>query len=133
MAENPQSRYEKSLGLLTTKFVNLLQKASGGVLDLKIVSKQCCAMNNAESNFNSTGSRFARCQAKAEDIRHHERARRHRSHREKEQKQHTMEVRTILTTITCKYNRVSFVVDRLLTRNLCLVAIHKSLQIECHI
>ena len=32
-----QSRYEKSLGLLTTKFVNLLQSSSGGVLDLKKV------------------------------------------------------------------------------------------------
>jgi transcription factor E2F4/5 len=29
------SRYEKSLGLLTTKFVNLLQSSSGGILDLK--------------------------------------------------------------------------------------------------
>lgn len=38
MAENSQSRFEKSLGLLTTKFVNLLQKSAGGVLDLKIVS-----------------------------------------------------------------------------------------------
>ena len=35
-AEN--SRFEKSLGLLTTKFVSLLQEAEGGVLDLKIVS-----------------------------------------------------------------------------------------------
>ena len=32
-----QSRYEKSLGLLTTKFVNLLQSSSGGILDLKKV------------------------------------------------------------------------------------------------
>ena len=39
MADVASSRYEKSLGLLTTKFVNLLQKANGGVLDLKIVSK----------------------------------------------------------------------------------------------
>lgn len=31
-------RYEKSLGLLTTRFVSLLQKAKDGVLDLKIVS-----------------------------------------------------------------------------------------------
>ncbi|CAK9294892.1 unnamed protein product [Gordionus sp. m RMFG-2023] len=29
------SRYEKSLGLLTTKFVNLLQEAKDGILDLK--------------------------------------------------------------------------------------------------
>ncbi|XP_044754828.1 transcription factor E2F5 isoform X2 [Coccinella septempunctata] len=35
MSESSQSRFEKSLGLLTTKFVNLLQKSAGGVLDLK--------------------------------------------------------------------------------------------------
>lgn len=35
--ENQHSRFEKSLGLLTTKFVNLLQKSAGGVLDLKMV------------------------------------------------------------------------------------------------
>lgn len=33
------SRFEKSLGLLTTKFVTLLQEADGGILDLKIVSQ----------------------------------------------------------------------------------------------
>ncbi|CAH0554590.1 unnamed protein product [Brassicogethes aeneus] len=38
MAENQQSRFEKSLGLLTTKFVNLLQKSHGGVLDLKLAA-----------------------------------------------------------------------------------------------
>lgn len=38
MSECPQSRFEKSLGLLTTKFVNLLQKSAGGILDLKVVS-----------------------------------------------------------------------------------------------
>lgn len=32
------SRHEKSLGLLTTKFVSLLQEAKDGVLDLKAVS-----------------------------------------------------------------------------------------------
>ena len=31
------SRFEKSLGLLTTRFVNLLQEAEDGVLDLKVV------------------------------------------------------------------------------------------------
>jgi len=31
------SRFEKSLGLLTTKFVQLLQAADFGVLDLKVV------------------------------------------------------------------------------------------------
>ena len=34
------SRHEKSLGLLTTKFVSLLQEAPDGVLDLKVVSLQ---------------------------------------------------------------------------------------------
>lgn len=31
------SRHEKSLGLLTTRFVSLLQDAKDGVLDLKLV------------------------------------------------------------------------------------------------
>ena len=35
------SRHEKSLGLLTTKFVTLLQEAKDGVLDLKAVSALC--------------------------------------------------------------------------------------------
>ncbi|KAL3268223.1 hypothetical protein HHI36_007347 [Cryptolaemus montrouzieri] len=38
MSEVCQSRFEKSLGLLTTKFVNLLQKSAGGVLDLKLAA-----------------------------------------------------------------------------------------------
>ena len=38
MAETTPSRHEKSLGLLTTKFVSLLQEAKDGVLDLKVVS-----------------------------------------------------------------------------------------------
>ncbi|XP_041048669.1 transcription factor E2F4 isoform X2 [Carcharodon carcharias] len=41
MAESlPQtpSRHEKSLGLLTTKFVSLLQEAKDGVLDLKVAA-----------------------------------------------------------------------------------------------
>ena len=37
-APNTPSRHEKSLGLLTIKFVNLLQEAHDGVLDLKVVS-----------------------------------------------------------------------------------------------
>ena len=32
-----QSRHEKSLGLLTTKFVDMLKSAEGGILDLKKV------------------------------------------------------------------------------------------------
>uniref|UniRef100_A0AAY4BTL6 E2F/DP family winged-helix DNA-binding domain-containing protein n=1 Tax=Denticeps clupeoides TaxID=299321 RepID=A0AAY4BTL6_9TELE len=33
--QGPSSRHEKSLGLLTSKFVTLLQEAKDGVLDLK--------------------------------------------------------------------------------------------------
>ncbi len=33
------SRFEKSLGLLTSKFVTLLQEAPDGLLDLKLVSE----------------------------------------------------------------------------------------------
>ena len=35
---NTPSRHEKSLGLLTTKFVSLLETAENGILDLKVVS-----------------------------------------------------------------------------------------------
>lgn len=38
MQPTTPSRHEKSLGLLTTKFVTLLQEAKDGVLDLKAVS-----------------------------------------------------------------------------------------------
>ena len=37
MDSSTPSRHEKSLGLLTTKFVSLLQEAKDGVLDLKVV------------------------------------------------------------------------------------------------
>ncbi|CAK8672578.1 unnamed protein product [Clavelina lepadiformis] len=37
---NPVSRHEKSLGLLTTKFVGLLKNAQNGVLDLKVAADQ---------------------------------------------------------------------------------------------
>lgn len=40
MSDTPSSRFEKSLGLLTTKFVNLLQNSNGGVLDLKVAADQ---------------------------------------------------------------------------------------------
>merc|ERR1711947_24697 len=35
---DPNSRFEKSLGLLTTRFVNLLQEAEDGILDLKVAA-----------------------------------------------------------------------------------------------
>lgn len=37
------SRHEKSLGVLTMKFVSLLQQAEDGVLDLKMVSQTAAA------------------------------------------------------------------------------------------
>lgn len=64
MGENQQSRFEKSLGLLTTKFVNLLQKSTGGVLDLKLASIMSDQFSNekTEKNFTFfTGSRFTSC------------------------------------------------------------------------
>merc|ERR1712117_552039 len=35
---DPNSRFEKSLGLLTTRFVTLLQEAEDGILDLKLAA-----------------------------------------------------------------------------------------------
>ncbi|XP_022341121.2 transcription factor E2F5-like isoform X1 [Crassostrea virginica] len=40
MDSSTPSRHEKSLGLLTTKFVSLLQEAKDGVLDLKVAADQ---------------------------------------------------------------------------------------------
>ena len=42
MADHAPSRHEKSLGLLTTRFVSLLQQADDGVLDLKQVCVEYC-------------------------------------------------------------------------------------------
>lgn len=39
-SDQAPSRHEKSLGLLTTKFVSLLQEAKDGVLDLKVAADQ---------------------------------------------------------------------------------------------
>ena len=64
------SRFEKSLGLLTTRFVNLLQEAEDGVLDLKVVSD----MRSLKClNFPTLiiGSRHPQCQTEEEDLWHH--------------------------------------------------------------
>eukprot|EP00096_Caligus_rogercresseyi_P014340 TRINITY_DN6830_c0_g1_i1.p1 TRINITY_DN6830_c0_g1~~TRINITY_DN6830_c0_g1_i1.p1 ORF type:complete len:369 (+),score=131.89 TRINITY_DN6830_c0_g1_i1:104-1210(+) len=37
-ASDPGSRFEKSLGLLTTRFVHLMQEAEDGILDLKVAA-----------------------------------------------------------------------------------------------
>lgn len=65
MAETQPSRFEKSLGLLTTKFVSLLQKSQGGVLDLKVVS--VCVISNFPFLIKLSalsGGGFFSCQAK---------------------------------------------------------------------
>ncbi|KAJ8944050.1 hypothetical protein NQ318_016248 [Aromia moschata] len=54
MGENQQSRFEKSLGLLTTKFVNLLQKSTGGVLDLKLVAADLLAVRQKRRIYDIT-------------------------------------------------------------------------------
>ena len=50
------SRFEKSLGLLTTKFVTLLQEADGGILDLKVV--RIIFLNYQWSVFEKNGQNF---------------------------------------------------------------------------
>jgi len=45
--ENDSSlRVEKSLALLTTKFVSLLQRSKDGVLDLNLVLLHCTVLRN---------------------------------------------------------------------------------------
>lgn len=57
MTDNTQApRFEKSLGLLTTKFVSLLQKSKGGILDLKVV----CIQNKLKQKANKSIVYFRR-------------------------------------------------------------------------
>ena len=59
---NNGSRQEKSLGLLTTKFVTLLQESQNGVLDLKLVSGPVIFDANILINsflFTSKGCRYS--------------------------------------------------------------------------
>ena len=76
------SRFEKSLGLLTTKFVTLLQEADGGILDLKVVRKfENFQWSIFEKNKRSTftilttiviviflGCRYIKCETETTDI-----------------------------------------------------------------
>ena len=61
------SRFEKSLGLLTTRFVNLLQEAEDGVLDLKVVSDMR-SLNCLNFPTLIIGSRHPQCQTEEEDL-----------------------------------------------------------------
>ena len=45
------SRFEKSLGLLTTRFVNLLQAADYGILDLKLVKTKTSLFDTINADF----------------------------------------------------------------------------------
>jgi hypothetical protein len=45
------SRFEKSLGLLTTRFVNLLQAADYGILDLKLVKRKTSLFDTINADF----------------------------------------------------------------------------------
>ena len=88
------SRFEKSLGLLTTRFVNLLQDAEDGVLDLKVVSVIFIFLsvfekiNTKTAGYISiflTGRRPVKCETKTTNIRHYKCPGGHRAHREEEQ------------------------------------------------
>ena len=66
------SRFEKSLGLLTTRFVNLLQDADDGVLDLKVVSVSYLEKIPIKIVFLLTGCRPIKCETKTTNIRYHQ-------------------------------------------------------------
>lgn len=55
------SRHEKSLGLLTTKFVTLLQEAKDGVLDLKAVSTTRAQSTSSSSSAICVQYRHGQC------------------------------------------------------------------------
>ena len=100
------SRFEKSLGLLTTKFVTLLQEADGGILDLKVVRERNLKekkelISNLREYFRnkclplfcvSSGSRCFEREAETANLWHHQRVGRDRAHREAEQELDTVEV-----------------------------------------
>lgn len=93
MGEVAQPRFEKSLGLLTSKFVSLLQKSKGGILDLKVVSGvQGAWKPGFKRGVLWAGRRYSGGAAEAAHLRHHQRAGGHRPDREEEQKQHPVEV-----------------------------------------
>ena len=83
------SRFEKSLGLLTTRFVNLLQDAEDGVLDLKVVSVISISLSVCEKSMLKPagyiflfllGRRPVKCETKTTNIRHYKCSGGDRSH-----------------------------------------------------
>ena len=94
------SRFEKSLGLLTTRFVNLLQDAEDGVLDLKVVSVISIFLSVFEKSILKVqfyisiflaGRRSVKCEAKTTNIRHYKCSGGDRAHREEEQELYKVE------------------------------------------
>eukprot|EP00958_Prasinococcus_capsulatus_P010672 scaffold1041_cov414-Prasinococcus_capsulatus_cf.AAC.11 len=92
------SRYDSSLGLLTRKFLMLIERAENGILDLNKAAEvlkvwvapflgcpacsKCCPL---------TPQRLSVVGAKASHIRHYQRLGRHWPHREEVQEQHSVE------------------------------------------
>ena len=95
------SRFEKSLGLLTTRFVNLLQDAEDGVLDLKVVSvisifRLVCPKKSILKPAGYIflfllGRRPVKCETKTTNIRHYKCSGGDRAHREEEQELYKVE------------------------------------------
>lgn len=103
MTDNSQApRFEKSLGLLTTKFVSLLQKSKGGILDLKVVCTQdkLVQKSNKNSILFILGGRPFRSATKTTNLRYHQCVGRYWTDREKKQEQYSVEVSLCLLSCT---------------------------------
>ena len=57
------TRFEKSLGLLTQKFVTLLQEAEGGLLDLKVVRMKYRRRSKREIDLKCSPFLFPGCRS----------------------------------------------------------------------
>ena len=73
MADQSTSRHEKSLGLLTTKFVSLLQDADDGVLDLKQVTMHadiyvCVFYRSINKSLSSVKRSMFMCRSSCNDL-----------------------------------------------------------------
>eukprot|EP00961_Rhodomonas_salina_P141306 1902379-Rhodomonas_salina.1 len=84
---SPRSRYDCSLGLLTKKFVQLVQQAPNGILDLNTASVELEVQLPSNS---CSLERISLC-TETQDLRHHKRIGRNRADREEIQEQHPME------------------------------------------
>lgn len=83
------SRQEKSLGLLTQKFLELLQQSKSGILDLNTVSKR---WEIVSEEFLYLGRRSFKCEAETANLRYYKCFGRRWAYWKKEQKFGAMEV-----------------------------------------